>query len=143
MPYCTLDDLKKKIDESVLIQLTDTTDAGAVDTQKTDRAIRDADALIDAYAGRVYRVPMNPAPHVIADISATLAVANLHRFRSIDSPVWREAGERAVAFLTRVAEGTVTLEGVVAEPPAADDASSSATFTAQDRRFSRDLLEEM
>jgi phage gp36-like protein len=38
MAYSGLDDLKKKIDETVLIQLTDTTDAGVVDSAKTDRA---------------------------------------------------------------------------------------------------------
>ncbi|VAX22511.1 hypothetical protein MNBD_NITROSPINAE03-2052 [hydrothermal vent metagenome] len=143
MAYSDLNDLKKKIDEAVLVQLTDTTDSGVVDSAKTDRAIRDADALIDSYAGKVYKVPMSPAPDVITDISATLAIAGLHKFRSIDSPVWSEAYRRAVEFLGKVAQGAVGLEGAVAEPVSADDVSSSQTFTAQERRFSRDLLKGM
>ncbi len=144
MAYSDLDDLKKKIDEAVLIQLTDTTDSGVVDAGKTDRAIRDADALIDSYAGKVYKVPLlNPVPDVITGISATLAIAGLHKFRSVDSPVWSEAYKRAVEFLNKVASGAVTLEGAVAEPASADDVSSSQMFTAQDRRFSRDLLKGM
>jgi len=143
MAYSVLDDLKKKIDEAVLVQLTDTTDSGVIDSAKTDRAIRDADALIDSYAGKMYKVPMSPAPDVITDISATLAIAGLHKFRSVDSPVWSEAYGRAVEFLSKVASGAVTLEGAVAEPAGADDVSSSQMFTAQERRFSRDLLKGM
>ncbi|HEB71346.1 MAG TPA: DUF1320 domain-containing protein [Nitrospirae bacterium] len=143
MAYSVLDDLKKKIDEAVLVQLTDTTDSGVVDSAKTDRAIRDADALIDSYTGKVYKVPMSPAPDVITDISATLAIAGLHKFRSVDSPVWSEARGKAIEFLGKVAVGAVTLEGAVIEPVSADGLSSPQTFTAQERRFSRDLLKGM
>lgn len=143
MAYSTLDDLKNKIDEAALIQLTDTADSGTVDAAKTARAIRDADALIDSYVGKVYKVPMNPVPHIITGVSAALAVSNLHLFRSVDSPVWNGAREKALSFLREVAEGKAALEGAVAEPQAAGGASATAYFTAQDRRFSRDLLRGM
>lgn len=143
MAYSDLDDLKNKIDETVLIQLTDTTDSGVIDSAKTGRAIRDADALIDSYAGKVYKVPMSPVPDLIVSVSATLAIFNLHKFRSVDSPVWSGAYDRAVEFLGEVAQGAVTLEGAVAEPASADDVSSAQSFTAQERRFSRDLLKGM
>jgi phage gp36-like protein len=143
MSYCTEDDLKKKIDEAVLIQLTDTTNSDQIDSAKVDRAIRDADALIDSYASKMYKAPMNPVPHLVCELSATLAIHNLHRFRSIESPVWSEAGEKAIELLTQVSKGLVTLEGAIQEPKAADDVSSTSTFSAQDRRFSRELLKDM
>lgn len=143
MAYSTLDDLKNKIDEAALIQLTDTAGSGAVDAARAERAIRDADALIDSYVGKVYKVPMNPVPHIVTDVSAALAVFNLHMFRSVDSPVWNGAREKALSFLREVAEGKAALEGAVAEPQAADDTAGAAYFDAQDRRFSRGLLKGM
>lgn len=143
MAYCSLDDLKKKIDEATLVQLTDTTGAGVVDTAKTDRAIRDADAMINAYAGKVYKVPINPVPYVIADTSATLAIVNLHRFRSVDTPVWSAEQGRAMEFLKNVADGAVTVEGAIPQPAPADDISDTAGFTTAQRLFSRDLMKDM
>ena len=142
MPYATLDGLKRKIDEAVLVQLTDTANTGALDETTVQRAIAAADAMIDAYAGSVYLVPMDPVPPVAADLSATIAVALLHRFRSVDSPVWSAAYRDAIEFLRQVAARHATLEGA-AEPPPAAGLSSNLSFTANPRRFSRGLLEGM
>jgi len=143
MPYSTSADLSKKIDESALIQLTDTTGSGVVDPDKVDRAIRDADAVIDSYVSKVYKTPLAPVPHVITGLSATLAIAGLHRFRSVDSPVWSAAHDAALGFLRKVAGGDVTLEGAVTEPAPADDVSSTVTFNSAERRFSRESLKGM
>lgn len=143
MAYSTLDDLKKKIDEMTLVRLTDTTGSGQIDEDKVARAIRDADALIDSYAGKVYAVPFSPAPEIIADISATLAVANLHTYRSLESPVWNEARERALALLEKVARGEVTLKDAAGGPAASPDISGAAMFSAAERRFSREKMKGM
>lgn len=140
MAYCTVDDLKKKIDEATLIQLTDTSGAGVVDTIVTTQAIAWADALIDVHVSRVYQTPLAaPVPPLIVDLSATLAVASLHRFRSLDEPVWSNAAREMVELLEKIANGETPLEGAAPEPPSSGN--SSATFTASARRFSRDLLE--
>lgn len=141
MAYSTVDDLKKKIPEATLIQLTDTTSSGVIDNATVERAIRDSDAMIDAYVSRVYQTPLAPVPMVIADLSATIAIANLHRFRSLDEPAWSGAFDSAVLLLSKVSEGVVTLEGAVTEPAASSNAA--ATFESADRRFSRDLLKGM
>ncbi|MBI4827227.1 MAG: DUF1320 domain-containing protein [Nitrospinae bacterium] len=142
MPYTTLDQLKNKIDEAALIQLTDTANTGAIDATTVQRAIAAADALVDAYAGSVYLVPMDPVPPVAADLSATIAIALLHRFRSADSPVWNAAYRDAIEFLREVAARRATLEGA-AEPSPAADLSANLSFTANPRRFSRQSLEGM
>ncbi|VAX15352.1 hypothetical protein MNBD_NITROSPINAE04-1956 [hydrothermal vent metagenome] len=143
MAYSNIDELKKKIDETKLVQLTDTGASGAIDTDKVDRAIQEADAMINSFVGEVYFVPMNPVPNVIVDISATLAILYLHRFRSVESAVWKEAELGALKYLGKIAEGEATLEGAIAEPAPSSDSSNSVTFTASERRFSRDLLKDM
>ena len=143
MGYSTLDDLKKQIDEAVLIQLTDTTSSGVVDSIKTDRAIRFADALIDSYAGKVYTVPLNPVPEFIVELSAIIAIVNLHRFRSVDSPVWNRAYENASAALDKISKGHLTLESVGTQPSVSGVQATSNIFETEPRRFGRDLLKDM
>lgn len=143
MPYSTLDDLKKKIDEPVLVRLTDTDSTGAVNTAKVERAIRDADALIDSYVGKIYKTPLSPVPPVIADASATIAIVYLHMLRSAPSPVWEAAYDRVVELLQKVVDGAATLEGSVEEPALSRDLSESSMFSAALRRFSREKLEGM
>ena len=72
MAYCVLDDLKEKISEEELIQLTDDEETGLIVTSRTDRAISDADALIDGYCGRRYSVPLDPVPAIIRKFSVDI-----------------------------------------------------------------------
>ncbi|MBI5816690.1 MAG: DUF1320 domain-containing protein [Nitrospinae bacterium] len=143
MPYCTMDDLKTKIDERALTELTDTAGLNVPDASKVDRAIRDASALVDSYLGKAYRVPFNPIPHTVIDITSALAIGNLHRFRSAESPVWKAACDDAMTRLRAIARGEASLEGAIAEPPASDDDSAALMFTSSARRFSRDSLNGM
>ncbi len=143
MSYCTLDDLKKKADERTLIELTDTTNSGQVDATAVERAVRDASAMVDSFAGKHYKVPFNPVPYVVSDAVSALAVRALHRFRGLSSPAWEKAGEEAMAFLEKLSEGKAALDGAVQKPTPSDDVSSTLTFSASDRVFSRDLLKGM
>ncbi len=142
MAYSSIDDLKKKIDEIKLIQLTDIGGSGRVDSAKVEAAIAEADALIDSYVSRVYQTPLGPVPNVVVDISATIAIGNLHRFRSVESEVWTKACESATLLLKKVASGAVTLEGAVTEPAPSANAAS-ASFSSSGRRFSRETLKGM
>ncbi len=140
MPYCTLDDLKKKIDDARLIELTDTVNnpPTTIDTARIVQAIQDADAFIDSHAAGKYNVPMTPVPHVVRDCSATLTVYFLHLFRSLEPEVWRNRYEDATKWLAKVANGQVQLDGVIQEPDPSGD--NVASFTADERVFSRDTL---
>jgi len=55
MAYCTLEDLKEKVSEDVLIELTDDEDTGVIDTSRTDRAMADAESEIDSYCAARYQ----------------------------------------------------------------------------------------
>ena len=143
MSYCTLDDLKMKVDERALIELTDTTGSGQVDATAVERAVRDASAMVDSFAGKHYKVPFNPVPHAVSDAVAALAARALHRFRGLSSPAWEKAADEAMAFLEKLSEGKAALDGAVQKPAPSDDVSSTLAFTGPGRVFSRDLLKGM
>ena len=77
MNYATAQDMVDRFGETEMIQLTDP-DIVAVQTQKAERALADAQALADGYVGRVYRLPLpgcsKPAP-VPGDMDAVQWVA--------------------------------------------------------------------
>ena len=65
MHYATVQDMIDRFGEAELIQLTDP-EIVAVQAPKAERALGDAQALVDSYVGRVYRLPLagcaKPAP---------------------------------------------------------------------------------
>ncbi|OGB19446.1 MAG: hypothetical protein A2W72_17935 [Burkholderiales bacterium RIFCSPLOWO2_12_67_14] len=77
MNYATPQDLIDRFGERELIELTDP-DLVAVQSEKVERAIADAQAYADSFIGRVYTLPLTgcvkPAP-VVGDPFATELVA--------------------------------------------------------------------
>lgn len=129
MAYCTLDDLKEKISEDELIQLTDDEGTGVIVTSRTDRAMEDASSEIDAYASGRYQVPLDPVPPVIRKFAVDLAIYNLlQRREGADEDRQRDYAN-AIAFLKNVSEGKVTL-GVTPRPDPAEEASGTTGITS-------------
>lgn len=119
MAYATLDDLKEQLDETTLIELTDDAGAGVVDTTATTRAIADADEEIDGYVGSRTSVPLSPVPGIIRKLSVDIALYNLFSRRHDSIPeIRKERYNNAVKFLTKFAEGTITLGQSDPDPPA-------------------------
>jgi len=81
--YCTLTDLKLQISEAFLAELTD--DSGSdplvVDENVVNRAIADADAVIDGYCESSYTVPFDSVPDLIRKISVDISIYNLYSRR--------------------------------------------------------------
>lgn len=109
MSYASIIDLKKRISDAKLIQLTDFADAGQIDEGKVAAALKYGASTIYSYAGRP------PASLVttdqIKDLELTIAIHKLYEGRQIENQVVRQAYEDAIAFLKLVANGTVTLDG--------------------------------
>ena len=76
MAYCTLDDLKDKISEDILVELTDDDGAGIIDTSRTDRAMADAESEIDSYCAARYKIPLDPVPGIVRKYCVDIAVYN-------------------------------------------------------------------
>ena len=147
MAYTSLAELKKKIDESTLIQLVDDEKLkpAFIDDDENDHAdmvgrisdsITAADALIDAYCGAKYEVPFASAPQIVQEISAMLTIYNLYTRRSIrEIPQVRiDQYEQAIDTLTKIGDGTISL-GIT--PPPTDESGAATNVTTSPRVFTR------
>jgi phage gp36-like protein len=142
MAYCTLDDLKEKISEDILIELTDDDAAGVIDTARTDRAMADAESEIDSYCASRYRVPLDPVPGIIRKVSVDIAVYNLFQRRSGATEERQRDYKNAIAFLQNVASGKATL-GQQPEPEAPEESTGQASLVGtRTKIFDPSLMEK-
>lgn len=136
MAYCTKADIIDLLTEETLIGLTDDHGVGRVDDARVAKAIADADAEIDGYAGERYSLPFSPAPLIVRKLSVDISIYNLYARRQGAPDERRQRYDNSVKLLKEIAAGRVTLG---ATPPA--EANSDAPdITSQTRVFSRDKL---
>lgn len=138
--YCTLEDLKKQVREEVLVELTDDERLGQVNTERVNRAIEDASALIDSYASARYPVPLDPVPAVIRRVAVDIALYNLFSRRGFDEEKSADKAivdryKGALEFLELLAKGLVSIG--VSQPPA----EGGAAIRSAGRTFTRKTLE--
>lgn len=139
MAYSSLSDLLLMIPAEELAELT--TDTGEVpDSQVVAEAIAQADAEIDAYAGRRYPVPLSPAPVQVKNLSVDLALYRLYSRRCLAPAVRQQRYEAAISFLKEVAGGQAVLEGV--SPTSNGDAAEVADLGSAARVFSRGTMSD-
>lgn len=141
MAYCVQSDLERKISLAELVQLTDDSHAGTVDTTVIATAIDEADTLINSYVGKVKMTPLSPVPGLIKNLSATLAIWYLFVRRSTVDAVRQKAYDDAVKTLQSIALGTVTLgvEEATVLPETTEGGPASSTSIV-DRVFTNDTL---
>jgi phage gp36-like protein len=143
MPYCTLDDLKEKISEEELIQLTDDEETGLIVTSRTDRAIADADAKIDGYCAVRFSVLFEPVPPLVRKLSVDIAIYNLlQRRQGADEDRERDYKD-AIQYLQDIAKGKAT-PGVQPppDPPGEDDLTGGSQVSARDKMFGTDTMDK-
>lgn len=112
-----------------------------------DAAIADADAEIDGYLAKRYRVPFEPVPRVLNKFSKDIAVYNLFSRIGIDEDSdqknYLNRYNAAIKFFTLVAEGKVNIG---TGEDGSDPASAAATgFSSKSnpRLFSRGQMRGM
>lgn len=135
MAYATVQDMIGRYGETEMLRLSsvdgllpETVNAGPV-----EQAIADSDATIDSYLRKRYTVPLAPAPRAIVNASCVLARYELSVGGDREPADQVKAGRKdTVAWLTQLANGLATLEGVA---PIAS--SSSAQTSDRDRMFGR------
>jgi len=116
MPYAAVADLIARYGEDELIQLTDRTGAGAVDTAIAQRALDDAAAEIDGYLAVRHALPIASVPPLLARIACDIA-----RYRLWDDRASEEVRARyedARRVLEALAAGRVTLGVTPPQAPA-------------------------
>lgn len=107
MAYCTQQDMTDRYGEEELIQLTDRSQTGDIDTAVLGAAIDDATATIDAYLGTRYTLPLAAVPTVLKRICCDIARYLLHGNAAPDTVADRHSA--AIEFLQAVAKGDVDL----------------------------------
>ncbi len=137
--YCSLNDLKQRLDVDVLVRLTDDAGTDQVNEDVVNQAIEDASAEVDGYLQGRYNVPLQPVPTLVRRLAADIAIYLLFERRGLD-----DAGPDGVVYksyqaardtLLRISRGEVRIGA--AEPPA----HSEMQVKSADRVFSRDSLE--
>jgi phage gp36-like protein len=123
MPYSEPDDLRKQWVPVLTTHLT---------ADEVARLIDDADGIIDSYLARRYAVPVatTPAstPRIIRTISATLALIDVVD-KNPATPEWvARKLERAWKLLEAIANGDMTIPGVVELSTSGGIQSSTADY---------------
>jgi phage gp36-like protein len=136
MAYCTLADIKNKLEEEIIIQLTDEHGLGVIDTGKVNSAILSADAEIDGLVGTRYQVPVSPVPEILRKYSVDISIYNLFSLKRTTPEDVRTRYKDAVAFLTNVSKGVASL----GENDPAQSTQDKVEISSADRVFTRDRL---
>lgn len=144
MAYSTKADILNQMSDDELSQLS-SEQGDFVDDVVVMAAIADADSVIDSYVGRVYLVPVTPTPPRLKNISALIAVYNLHSRRSgklggINEAV-RTSYEDCMSYLKDISTGKAVLDGAVT--PTKNPAQGGGSFSANDPVFSKDSLDSL
>lgn len=142
MAYSLKADILNQMSDEELAQLT-SEQGDFVDDLVITAAIADADSLIDSYVGRQYVVPVSPTPARLKNISAMIAVYNLHSRRSAKLGGVNEAirtnYEDCISYLKDISVGKAVLDGAVT--PARSPSEAGGSFSANERVFNKDSLD--
>jgi phage gp36-like protein len=135
MPYATAQDMIGRFGETEMLRLSsaDGVLPETVNLVPVAQAIADADAIIDSFLRKRHAVPLSSVPQVIVRASCVLAryELSLGGDREPATQV-KEDRKETMAWLGKVADGTVTLEGTT---PIV--ASSTAMTQDRERMFGR------
>jgi phage gp36-like protein len=118
MSYATLQNLQDKFGPDEILQLADRDADGMIDAGVVEKALADADALVDAYVGKRHDLPLEETPPRVADVAAEIAYFKL--FRGDPPEYARKLYEDAMRFLRDVASGAAVIEIAGGIEPARD-----------------------
>ena len=115
MAYATVQDMIGRFGETEMLRLSsvDGILPETVIAAPVEQAIADADGIIDSYLRKRFSVPLSPVPQVITRAACILARYDLCVGGDREPPT-QVVNDRKdiVGWLTQIATGTVTLEGV-------------------------------
>lgn len=121
MSYATQQDLTDRIGENEFTRLADRDNDGQPDSAVVAAVIADADALIDSYLGRRYKLPLKNSYPLLTAVAADIARYRLYDDKPTDEV--RKRYENQMKLLEKLAEGEVRFSG---EEDAEADVSPSA-----------------
>lgn len=142
--YCTIDDIKKQVQESTLIEITDDSLSGQINTYMVDETILYAETLIDGYLRGRYTLPLQSLPEIVKVIAIDLSIYRLYsrRFHTDMPDSINDKYKNSIKLLEQIQKGIVSL-GIetVGTPPELGEYKTNKTY--QDRIFTKELLDLM
>jgi phage gp36-like protein len=144
MSYATIQNMLDRGLQQELVDLTDTTNAPptTIDETAVQDALDDADSEINSYITAAnLTVPLNPVPRVIVLREIDIARYKLWGRMGRISELVQADYAAAVAWLTKLAQGTIQLGDNVA--PTEQAAESTPQVISQPRTFTRCTLRNL
>lgn len=140
--YCTLADITKAIPEENILQLTDDTGTGEIDTEKINDAISYAEQLINGYLRGRYTLPLDPVPELIRHMATDLAIFHLYSRRfELEMPQgMMDKYKNALKLLEQIQKGLIRIGAEVSESPG--HGYYKTNKTAGDRVFTKESLKQ-
>ena len=139
--YISQTDLDVYLSDAVLIQLTDDSNAGSIDTTKVTECIIAAEAEVNSSVGKQYTVPIvGTVPENVKGWAVQLAVFFLHSRRLPVPEDAREMAAEARRQLEKVAEGDLSLD--IGSSAATTPDGLEPQFTSNERGFSRTTMSD-
>ena len=116
MSYATLQLLTDRYGARMLVSLTDRGDIATneIDADVIDRALADADAMIDGYLAARYALPLAEVPALLVDLAQAIAIWKLH-VAAADPKIEADYKD-ARATLKDIGSGLVRLSVAGVEP---------------------------
>lgn len=118
MSYTTLQNLTNRYGTDMLIGLTDRADipTGQIDTDVVDRALDNADALINGFLAARIALPMADTPALVKTLAEEIAIYKLHNGHV--PPMIEADYKMALKSLESIARGLIKLPGTEGIEPA-------------------------
>lgn len=136
--YATVDAMRRKFGDSELIQLTDNEAPylNAINMDKLNGAMQEANSEIDAYVGSRYALPLHIVPPFLVEIGCNLA-----RYYAVtgdlseNDPI-KNRYESSIKTLAKISKGELILGGSpVGESKPVQSSSNNVMFTVGRRDF--------
>lgn len=137
MSYATKQNLIDRFGQTELAQLTDRVNGTTIDDTVVNRALEDADAMINGYLQARYSLPLSSVPPMLVTVACNIARYQLFEDRVTE--IVRQRYEDAIAWLKDVAAGRVSL-GLDAAGAETETEGGVVDYKANDRVFDADTL---
>jgi len=135
--YIVQADIEQQVSAELVIQLTDDSGAGVVNTVNLNQVIDGAEGQANGYLEGNYSVPLYPVPPGLKVAVLDITVYRLYLRRGAVPEQIDRQYQNAVGFLRDVSRGVASLG---ASTPAPGTTSNSVDFQSDDRKYTDETL---
>lgn len=147
MDFCSLEDLKIRFGELLLVRLTDDNGLGVIDEAKTAPAVRGIQGEAEGFLRSVYALPLTEVPPELQTAAEDMVLERIYSNKP-ERETPKDVKDRAAAarsWLEKIKKGLATLSVATLSPaPGSSNENGSGFFKTSkkksDRIFSDDKL---